>query len=301
MNKEQIKKFVEENPSLVARRATQRPGVWVLKYKNRVFYKNLWTPELLECRGTIVDDDYNIIQRPFTKIFNRGENGTDIPRDEMVYWVRKINGFMACATWHDGDLFVSTTGSIDSEFADLAREWLDKPEHHGLFKEYPDLSFCFEIVDESDPHIVHETPGAYLLNARKKEWDSPQHELPESFLDVLAEEYRFGRPSWGINRFSDVVKMAKVIKHEGYVVYNADQSKELKLKTPYYLVTKFFGRMNNERFEKVLDNPNSIKPKIDEEFYSVIDFLAENREHYLSLDIHDRIVFVRKFLEGNIK
>ena len=68
MDKVTIRSFVENNPNLVTMKQ-QSNGYYVLKYKNRVFYKNLWTPELLECRGTVVDENFNIIQRPFTKIY----------------------------------------------------------------------------------------------------------------------------------------------------------------------------------------------------------------------------------------
>jgi hypothetical protein len=298
MNKEHIKKFVEENPSLVARRATQRTGVWVLKYKNRVFYKNLWTPELLECRGTLIDDDYNIIQRPFTKIFNRGENKTDIPRDEMVYVVEKINGFMGAGTWHEGELLVSTTGSIDSEFADMAKKWLQP--YSKMFENYPDYTFIFEIVDKNDPHIIKEKEGVYLLGARLKTWDSKNHELIESTLDAIAMLYGMMRPRWTIKQFSTVVKEVKQVKHEGFVCWTANESIELKIKSPFYLVTKFFGRMNEKRFEEMLGNPNFAKRKIDEEFYSVIDYLAEHKNKFLNLERQERIDFVRGFIENHI-
>ena len=46
-----------------------------------------------------------------------------------------------------------------------------------------------------------------------------------------------------IGMFSDVVKLSKECKHEIYVVrLFENQSKFLKLKSPYYLVTKFLAR-----------------------------------------------------------
>lgn len=52
--KEELRKFVEENPKLVSMR-TAGEGLYVLKYKKNVFYDNLWNDYLEECRGTIVD------------------------------------------------------------------------------------------------------------------------------------------------------------------------------------------------------------------------------------------------------
>jgi hypothetical protein len=159
-----LKRFAEEHPEWVSIRVSMRyPRLRVIKYKNRVFYDNLWTPELREMRGLVVDEDWNIIVRPFTKVFNRFENGMDFPLDKPVVSVRKINGFMAAIT-HDADhgVVVSTTGSLDSPFVAMAEEYLLP-----LKDKLPiGVTYLFEIVDPRDPHIVEETQGAYLIGAR---------------------------------------------------------------------------------------------------------------------------------------
>jgi len=71
MNKNELKKFVEDNPKLVSMRSAG-DGIFVLKYKKTVFFDNLWNDYLEECRGTIVDAEFNIVSRPFTKIYNYG-------------------------------------------------------------------------------------------------------------------------------------------------------------------------------------------------------------------------------------
>lgn len=40
----------------------------IIKYKKAVFYKNLWNEDLEQFRGLILDQDYNIVSHPFTKI-----------------------------------------------------------------------------------------------------------------------------------------------------------------------------------------------------------------------------------------
>ena len=102
-------------------------GLSVLKYKNNVFWDNLWhtDPRLLECRGMVVDSEDNVIILPFTKIFNRFENGKDLPMDKQICVPRKVNGFMAAAGAYNGDWIVSTTGTPDSDFAHMAKERID--------------------------------------------------------------------------------------------------------------------------------------------------------------------------------
>lgn len=267
MKKETMKEFVENsvNSVLVMKKETKLDDIFILKYKNRVFFKNLWTPELLECRGTIIDGDYNIIQRPFTKIFNRGENGTDIDPDTMVIAVEKVNGFMACATWYRGKLLVSTTGTIDSEYAKLATKWIEP--YSNMIQSYPNHSFLFEIIDESDPHIVKETEGLYFLNMREKTWEAKQHAYSEIVYDGIAKQYNIKRPNWKIGAFKDFVKELKNIKHEGFVCFTIDGKQELKMKSPYYLTLKAIAR-KKDIFSLDIT-------RIDEEYYTLFEQLKK--------------------------
>lgn len=302
MNKEQIKQFVEDNPNLVKAKQTLNPELRVLKYHNRVFYKNLWTPELLDCRGTVIDKDWNIVSRPFTKIFNYSEKKA--PRfkgGDNVIATRKINGFMGVATIHKEELLVSTTGTIDSEFADLARKWIEPFE--SMIREYSTgYSFAFEIVDSvNDPHIVPEAlgDGVYLLNMRLKYWDSAQHALREHQLDEVAEECGFKRPEWRETTFKEVEEEVKTCMHEGYVVYSTSDSREIKFKSPYYLITKFLGRMGDKKVEMMYSDTKRFKRMIDEEFYRIVAWIVRDwtQNEWMQLDKQKRIDVVRTYVD----
>ena len=111
MNQTDLKEFVLANPKLVSMKPAGE-GIFVLKYSKRVFYDNLWNDFLEECRGTIVDADFNVVSRPFTKIYNYGvEAKAPVLSDNtLVTAYRKVNGFMVAMTWYNGDILVSTTG-----------------------------------------------------------------------------------------------------------------------------------------------------------------------------------------------
>jgi hypothetical protein len=278
------------------------PGLFVLKYKNKVFYDNLWNDDLIEMRGRVVDAQGNTVINPFTKIFNRFENKTDIDRDEEVLAIQKINGFMAAITYVPkvGASVVSTTGSLDSDFVALAEKHLDRlkgrvadmAKRSGNY-----FTFLFEIVDESDPHIIKEKPGAYLLGLRHINSTEAYKSSPETemFLDHLAQEWEVYRPKWFIDKFSHVVKMAKTAMHEGYVVYG---SKSLKIKTPYYLTTKFLARINADKLVDKLNDKRELKKTIDEEFYALIDYVDEFKDIFLICNEQQRIIFIENFFRG---
>ena len=122
MFKEELKKYVAESGLVNMKPAGN--DIFVLKYKKKVFYDGLWNDYIAECRGSIVDANFNLISYPFTKIYNYGieKEAPVLPDDTKVTAFRKVNGFMVAMTVHNGELLVSTTGSTDSPFVDLAKE-----------------------------------------------------------------------------------------------------------------------------------------------------------------------------------
>lgn len=302
VTKEQLKAFVEANPKLVQRKESVRyPGLFVIKYKRNVFYDNLWNDILIECRGLVVDANWNIVIQPFTKIFNRFENGTDIDRDAEVVVARKVNGFMATATYVEGHgVVVGTTGSLDSDFAVMAEKWIRPDVKSVIDLDGRDMTFMFEICDPSDPHIVAEQAGAYLLGARvlPATGDYMSNAAHEQWLDEAADSMGVMRPEWKTARFSDVVQEAKTCKHEGFVVYSKDTA--LKIKSPYYLVSKLFGRMGGEKLARGLENQQGLRAIVEEEFYPVIDYLATIKDQFIAQDEFQRLATVQAFIEKEL-
>jgi len=285
-----LRTYVEENPELVSTRISLRhPNLRVVKYKNKVFYKNLWTPELCELRGLVIDQNWRVVARPFTKIFNRGENGADFPLDTPVAVVRKVNGFMGAITLDDEHgTIVSTTGSLDSPFVLMAEKYLLPLVDRGLIN---GVTYLFEIVDPEDPHIIEELPGAYLIGARTV---CSQIPLLECDLDEIAKGMGVMRPDWYQTDFAKIVEMAQRCKHEGFVVYNKLTGKSLKLKTPYYLTKKFFSRVNGDKLTEnwLAANRNGF----DEEYYPLIDYIKAHRDAFTQLDQEGRKIFIEDFL-----
>lgn len=294
---DELKNYVEANPQLVRVRESQRyPGLFVLKYQKRVFFDSLWNDVLKECRGLVVDSDFNPVIRPFTKVKNRFEDGTNIHRDTPVLAVRKINGFMAAVTRVAGHgVIVSTTGSLDSEFVDLARRWLPLSVTDAIGSSH---TYLFEIVDPSDPHIIPEEAGAYLIGARPIKDDSDYYSnVPlENFLDGMAQHMGVKRPEWQVyNRFSDLTDQMSACRHEGWVCYGDGVA--LKIKSPYYLTKKLFARMNADKLSRLLNNPDQLLKRVEEEFYPLVEHLVRHRDSFIVMDEQARLQFVRDYFE----
>jgi hypothetical protein len=295
--------MTKNKEKIIIKESKTYPGLFVKKYARHVFFDSTWDADTIEARGHVVDKDGNVVIRPFTKIFNRHEPGidgvpTDIDRDEMVVAIRKVNGFMAAATYVPAydEVIVSTTGSLDSDFVAMAKEMISEEFLHQVKEKYPHTTFMFEIVHPNDPHVVPEATGAYLLGARAVGFSNPymsfaQHEIA---LDRIADLGGVLRPEWKECRFGDLVKEMTSCRHEGYCVYSKD--KALKMKSAYYLTTKFLGRLSNAKMVKMATDPLQFKKDVDEEYFPVCDYIAGNKEHFLSLDEQGRMKFIRDFL-----
>lgn len=293
MNMVELRQFVESNPSLVSRKeSTLYPGLFVLKYARRVFYDNLWNEHLEECRGLVVDSNWNIVVHPFTKIYNHGENGATMHDEDYVSAVRKVNGFMAAVTVHNGEAIVSTTGSLDSDFVRYAKEMLGNILEEIVefrSRQSSEFTFIFEICHPSDPHIIPEEVGAYLIGMRDLAGivlSGPM--LDENKLDVWARCIGAKRPDWTTGPFEEFTKTVKTVSHEGYVIRRLDDDYTLKIKSPYYLTLKAMARKK--------DILSLDKTRVDEEYYPLLDHLKTIERGFSEMEEQERLEYIRSWM-----
>ncbi len=301
--------------NFVIKNAKLYPSLRVLKYARKVFYENRFDDALLEMRGTVIDEHGRIIVRPFKKVFNYSERISkkshypiSISDDKKVNAVVKVNGFLGVCTYvslddahpsygadFDNQVLYSTTGSLDSDFAKMTKAHCQKYEK--LFKQYPNHTFLFEVTDESDVHIIKENFGETFIGLIDV---ATGRQYSEDELDTIADTFnqksdiKIIRPQTIKNiTFGELKTLLKTVKHEGFMVFDTDSNEMLfKLKSPYYLVSKFLGRSKSENIGRKLD-----KRHVDEEFYPLIDYIKENKETFNSLSELDKIAFIQAFIE----
>lgn len=274
-------------------------GLSILKYHRQVFFKNLWhlDDRLLECRGIVVDEEDNIIVRPFKKVFNLFENGAgeSLNYTDYVDFVIKLNGFMACVTVTEKyGTIVSTTGSLDSPYVELAKEWIDLDSFQYEDTAIPN-TYTFEVCDnEKDPHIIEEDDGATLIGVREVHSGDL---FTEDACDVIADLYGFKRPYHFAGMVGKVLESMPHRFKEGYMLRSKDSEGAVicKMKFPYYLSKKALQRCGKNKANMMFDNPSEFKKKLDEEFYDIFDKILETftKEEYLSMTEQER----RKWIE----
>ncbi|MGL4520526.1 MAG: hypothetical protein ACRCUJ_12885 [Phocaeicola sp.] len=270
----------------------------IYKYARKVFYKNLWTPELELFRGTVFRGEQLVVE-PLIKVYNFGERSTgiNIPVDTEVVLDYKVNGFMLNATiveeLTEHRLLFSTTGSLDSDFVALGMtkffDTLSIMQIQELLEMPAGTTFTFEVVDRSDPHIVSETFGMHLLRVKTPEKEfslSERNELARS-LGLLHHKEVVTTLSWALDA-------AKTADHEGWMVYSTDGRLLFKLKTNHYLTKKFLMRSSKAADMLFGENP---KESFDEEFFEVITFIRDKltREEWDGLGNQGRRAVIEDF------
>lgn len=239
----------------------------LLKYKRKVFFDNLWNEGLVECRGTVIDSSGDAVQLPFTKIFNYGveSNAPAFAPDEIVHVARKVNGFMLAVSNYKDQLLVSTTGSLTSSFVGLGKELLVK-KGYSVSSFEPGYTYLFEACHSSDPHIIPENEGLYLLGKRC---------LATGVLHPIIEKSV---------TFQEAFDEATNATHEGLVIYSTDILRATKIKSKYYLMSKALARTSSDKLSRI---------HIDEEFRELS--IASRTPEFKAMIEQERLTFIRNF------
>jgi hypothetical protein len=293
MFKDKLKEYVATSGLVNMKSAGD--GIYVLKYKKKVFYDNLWNDYIAECRGSIVDADFNLVSYPFTKIYNYGieKAAPVLAPDTKVTAHRKINGFMVACTLHNGKLLVSTTGSTDSDYVTMAKELIDEAKYLDLCSRWAGYTFMFECVHKNDPHIIPEKEGMYILGYRENKFGTSVQHDPYMLMEMGRVLGCFV-PESIMTNMAQLQVLAKECKHEGYVFYT-DDGVSAKIKSPYYLTSKWVAR--NPRTDKLVDMKNDIKHNLDEEYFPLVDAIRANIVEYTAMDEQARLAWVRNYME----
>lgn len=284
------------------------------KYSREVFWNHSWSsdPWLMKARGLVLDPSGAIVSHPFDKVFNYTEEGAgaDLPNDAAIIEIEKLNGFLGICSRNpfSGKLLMHTQGGFGGKHVDYIRE-LMTPEQTGRTLGYlasNDVTLMFEVLHKADPHIIEYTPedmGLYLIGVRGKGFNDAA--WTESEVDALAQALTYRRPKWMRTTKGQLMSKARrdgdgLVKHEGWMVRLDTEKQEFlfKLKTPYYLVSKFLSRLSDGRWKYLYQAPDSFKKTLDEEFYPVVDSLIKNYrcQDILALDEGQRLATVRRLV-----
>ena len=129
----------------------------IYNYTNVAQYDNHWDDITMMCRGLILDSNYNIIERPFKKFFNKDEHDRDnlpnIPNLPFEVY-DKLDGSLGILYWDGDEPHIASRGSFTSEQALMGTNMLHTNYRHtwGLYDK--SKTYVFEIIYQSNRIVV---------------------------------------------------------------------------------------------------------------------------------------------------
>ena len=230
----------------------------VYNYSRTCQYDGAWDDITLNMRGTILDNEGNVVAKAFPKFFNYEELlwPVRIPNEPFTV-TDKMDGSLGIAFHYNGEWHLASKGSFTSEQAIKGKELLDKCNTE--FGMMPGYTYLFEIIYPEN-RIVVDYGGVEKLvvigvynNETGKEC---KFDLMESEGFEIVKRYD------GITDYKALKKMIKP-NQEGYVI-RFESGFRMKIKGEEYvrlhrILTGFSSKdiwellMNGEDMEPFLE------------------------------------------------
>jgi RNA ligase len=128
--------------------------LYIYNYTPKAQYDRVWNELTLACRGLILDEQYNVVARPFGKFFNLGEMENQVIPNEPFEVFEKLDGSLGILYWHEDKPFIASRGSFSSEQALMATELLHTQYAHVIPNLDPTKTYLFEIIYPENRIVV---------------------------------------------------------------------------------------------------------------------------------------------------
>jgi len=152
MNLRYLQQLIAEDYIKVQKHPTA--PLYIYNYTPKTQYDRAWNELTLACRGLILDENYNIVARPFGKFFNLGEMENQVIPNEPFEVFEKLDGSLGILYWHEDKPFIASRGSFSSEQALMATELLHTQYAHIIPQLDPTQTYLFEIIYPENRIVV---------------------------------------------------------------------------------------------------------------------------------------------------
>lgn len=129
-------------------------NLFIYNYSAKAQYDRVWNDVTLHCRGLILDNNYNVIARPFKKFFNLGEHENQVIPNEGFEVFEKMDGSLGILYWHNNAPYIATRGSFTSPQSVKANEILQTKYAHLLDGLDQTKTYLFEIIYPENRIVV---------------------------------------------------------------------------------------------------------------------------------------------------
>ncbi len=263
---------------------------FIYNYGPKAQYERIWNDITIQCRGLILDSNYNVIARPFKKFFNLEEHtNDDIPLIPFEVY-EKMDGSLGILYWIDDKPYIATRGSFESDQAIYATNILHNRYKYVIPKLDKTKTYLFEIIYPENRIVVNygDVDDLVLLAVIDK----------ETGLDCELEPIGFPvvRRYDGVKDIYDLKKLEENNK-EGFVV-KFQNGFRLKVKFEEYCrLHKILTQVSNKTVWEYLSQGKDFDELLDrvpDEFYNwVKDTKSTLENNYKSIEEESNKLFHR--------
>jgi len=214
-----LNKYIDEG--WIIRNEHPTLPISIYNYSPKTQYDGKFDDVTRMCRGLVLDNEGNIVAKPFPKFHNLEEHDPkDIPNEPFEVY-EKYDGSLGIVFYYKGDWHVATRGSFISDQAIKGKEFL---KDISILKNHPygplhrKWTYLFEIIYNSN-RIVCEYPfeGLVLLAIYDNESGNEVDLKEVEKLVALFSDVKIARRYNGISDYSILGGMISNDR-EGYVV-----------------------------------------------------------------------------------
>lgn len=214
--------------------------LYIYNYTQKAQFDNVWNNVTTNCRGLILDKDYNIVARPFKKFFNYSElqdnpNKGIIPRRASHILFDKMDGSLGIIYPLNGKFYVATRGSFISEQAMVATDML-----HNKYG-WKDVStvtkslihnktILLEIIYPENKIVVNYGDESKLVQLAIIDNETGDYYGNHFFGFPVVQNY----PEYSNIPFDELSKM-NLENKEGFVVFYPESNFRMKVKFEEYV------------------------------------------------------------------
>lgn len=243
----------------------------ILNYSQRAQFDWRWNAETMQCRGLIVDDEWNIVSRPFPKFFSVEQLNGVVPVEPFEAY-EKMDGSLGVLYFVDGKPQIASRGSFTSEQAQRASAMLAEKYHHARFDS--EYTYLFEIIYPENRIVVNYGDREELVllaiieTATGKEW--PLHAYDSVFPVVKRYD--------GFSQFEELMATQDGTR-EGFVVrFESGQRVKIKF-DEYKRLHKLLTGVSQKAIWEVLRSGSDLEKVIErvpDEFFQWVRETEKN-------------------------
>lgn len=257
----------------------------IYNYTRDCQFEKKWDEITLAMRGTVLDDDGNLIAKSFDKFFNI-EEVQSIPLEEFDVY-EKLDGSLVILFNYKGEWVFASKGSFTSEQAIKGKEIFDRK--YGHIRLYDTISYVFEIIyPENRVVVLYSDEDVVLTGAFTR---GIELSIDYYFFDGLTRVKRYV----GVTNL-DNIKSLITDNREGFVIKFRNSGLRVKVKGDEYvrldrLLTNF-SNLDIWRCLKTKTNFDEFLDRVPDEFDTWVRGVKNDLiREYSNIELRAQLLF----------